>query len=592
MPARPLSENPSFENLKKQSKRLHKAVRAGDAASVAQVREFHPRAAAALAGFSLADAQLVTARGYGFPSWPRLKKHLEVVERFVWDPPPEAPAVAGTEPLSHTFIRWACLTYGNWHPSQVEKARRLLSEHPELSQADIFAAATAGDLAAARAMLAQDPSLASAKGGPLGWEPLLHACYSRFDGADAQHSTLEVARLLIRAGADPNAGFLWRGNVPPFTALTGAFGEGEDGTNQPPHRDRDALARLLLEAGADPNDEQTLYNRHFRPDDGHLKLLLAFGLGQDKGGPWFRRLGDRLHTPARMLVEELWAAARKGFFDRVKLLVAHGTDVNTPGVRDGRTPYEAALMTGNREIAQYLLAHGAKRVALAPEEAFAAAALAGRGDEARSVLAAHPRLLETLGPDGRIELVHRAVEGDRRDGVRLLAELGVALSGTTVHQGVGMYRAVTPMHNAAWAGDVEMVRLLVELGADPSARDATYQATPLGWALHNRQRAVVDYLLPFSTIVEAVRAGGVERIAELLEKDPMLANATDGEGTPVLFHVDADGPRAEEVLDLLLAHGAKLDARNGQGRTVLEEMQRRGRDETVRALRQRGAPTS
>ena len=73
MPARPLSENPSFENLKKQSKRLHKGVRAGDAASVAQVREFHPRAAAALAGFSLADAQLVTARGYGFPSWPRLK---------------------------------------------------------------------------------------------------------------------------------------------------------------------------------------------------------------------------------------------------------------------------------------------------------------------------------------------------------------------------------------------------------------------------------------------------------------------------------------------------------------------------------------
>ena len=115
----------------------------------------------------------------------------------------------------------------------------------------------------------------------------------------ARISTLEVARLLIAAGADPSAGFLWRGNVPPFTALTGAFGDGEDGTNQPPHRDRDALARLLLEAGADPNDEQTLYNRHFRPDDGHLELLLAYGLGQDKGGPWFRRLGDRLHSPAR-----------------------------------------------------------------------------------------------------------------------------------------------------------------------------------------------------------------------------------------------------------------------------------------------------
>ena len=34
--------------------------------------------------------------------------------------------------------------------------------------------------------------------------------------------------------------------------------------------------RLLLEAGADPNDDQTIYNRHVRPDNDHLELLPRF----------------------------------------------------------------------------------------------------------------------------------------------------------------------------------------------------------------------------------------------------------------------------------------------------------------------------
>ena len=86
----------------------------------------------------------------------------------------------------------------------------------------------------------------NAKGGPLDWEPLLYACYSRMDGARTDWSTLEVARLLLAHGADPNAGFLWGANYV-FTALTGAFGEGEDNMNQLPHphclRAGDAAAR-------------------------------------------------------------------------------------------------------------------------------------------------------------------------------------------------------------------------------------------------------------------------------------------------------------------------------------------------------------
>jgi hypothetical protein len=88
MPARrSLPEDPSLENLRKQAKGLQKAVRAGEAEPLAQVRELHPQGDTALAHFTLSEAQLVIARSYGFASWPKLKQYLEVVERFLWDPP-------------------------------------------------------------------------------------------------------------------------------------------------------------------------------------------------------------------------------------------------------------------------------------------------------------------------------------------------------------------------------------------------------------------------------------------------------------------------------------------------------------------------
>lgn len=482
MPICPLPNDPSFEHLKGQAKRLLKEVGASNPLALAVVREFHPRAAAALAEFKLADAQLVVARGYGLPSWPKLKLLLAEVERHLFDPPD---AVAIGDASADDLVRLACVNYGDWDPSRAARARALDAAHPEIARSDLYAAAAVGDVATVRAFLDRDRSLVSRKGGALRWEPLLYACYSRFDGDDRQRSTLGVARLLLERGADPNAGFLWRGAITPFTALTGAFGGGEDGNNQPPHRESLELAKLLLDAGADPNDGQTLYNRHFRPEDDHLELLLKHGLGKGAGGLWYRRLGERLGTPAALLVEELWAAAGKNYFERVKLLVAHGVDVNAPGFRDGRTPFEAAMRSGNREIADYLVAHGARRVELDPGAAFAAACVRGDREGTRALLAKHPGLLEALGESKRTELVHAAVEARRPDGLRLMAELGFNLSGLSRN---------TALHQAAWAGDVELVELLLELGADPNVREPTYDATPLGWAEHNHQLAVVEVL--------------------------------------------------------------------------------------------------
>ena len=88
VPVRDLPPDPSLENLKNQARRLQRLVRAGDHQAIAAVREFHPRptALAGLARFSLTDAQLVTARQYGFASWARLARSTEVVIRLVRSP--------------------------------------------------------------------------------------------------------------------------------------------------------------------------------------------------------------------------------------------------------------------------------------------------------------------------------------------------------------------------------------------------------------------------------------------------------------------------------------------------------------------------
>jgi ankyrin repeat protein len=292
---------------------------------------------------------------------------------------------------------------------------------------------------------------------------------------------------LLAHGADPNAGFLWDGRYV-FTALTGAFGEGESGpVNQPEHQYCYQLARLLLEAGADPNDSQTLYNRMFTGGTRHLGLLFEFGLGKGGDGVWFKRLADRLETPAHMLQQQMAWAAKYNQMARMRLLVEHSVDVNEPDTRMGRPPYEVALMNGNIQIAEFLVANGARPTSLTDLDAFFKACLAADSHGAHSLLARDPTLIDQLG-DRRAELLQLAAEADKRDAVRLMAALSFDMN---------QIKRTTALHNAAAAGRLEMVELLIELGADPLIRDAEFNATPLGWAKYGHQTAVARFLDQF-----------------------------------------------------------------------------------------------
>lgn len=486
----PLPAEPHLDQLRAQARDLQRAVRAGDPAALAEVGERHPGGApepGARGGFTLSAAQLVVARRYGFASWPRLRRHLDVVAEYT-RVPGAVPAAA--DPATE-FLRLACLVYEDDDPARWAAAARLLADHPEIPASGIHAAAAAADVDAVRAHLAADPGAADRQGGPYGWTPLFHLAYARHDPAVAAEPVLATARALLAAGADQDAGYLWHGLPTPFTVLTGIFGEGEGGPrHQPRHPHSVALARVVLEAGADPNDGQTLYNRMFRPDDDHLDLLFAFGLGTGGDGPWFRRMGPQLQTPAAMLADVLGWAVGHGQPDRVRLLAAHGVDLRSPVPRRGRIPAEVAALAGDGGMVALLVSLGAAPPDLDPVEAFVAAALGGDRGAVDRLAGADPGLVAAV-LRARPGLVATAADRGRADAVRLLVELGFAVDGAEE-------RGVTGLHQAAGNGDVAMVELLLALGAGPGARDAAYDATPLGWAEYGDQTAVIEVLAPLT----------------------------------------------------------------------------------------------
>jgi len=495
VPIHELPREPNLEHLRNQAKALRRQVLAGDAVAVDLVRELHPRLAdldpAGSATVALADAQLVIARQYGFDSWPRLRRHVQVINQYARSPhrAPTGDLVTTDQARADEFLRLACLTYGGDDRARRERARELLVSHPEIATASIHTIAAVGDVAAATSLLAADPAQADAAGGPYDWPPLLYLAYSRLDSTAPGHSTLAVARLLLASGADPDAGYLWEGTYA-FTALTGALGEGEDTINQPRHQFWLPLSRALLDAGADPNDSQGLYNRMFDASDDHLELLLSSGLGSGTGGPWYARLGSALPSPAQMLQDQLLWAAERNLVARVRLLLERGVDPDGLGFwftgKHGRTAYQRAVLGGNAEIADLLLASGARPKTFDPSTQLVSACLGVDRRRVDELIAADPAAVQQAIMAEPAAIL-RAAALRRPDAVTLLSGLGFD---------VNAVRRITALHEAASNGDLAMVQLLLGLGADPNLKDEEFDATPLGWATHCQHQQVVDRLTP------------------------------------------------------------------------------------------------
>ncbi len=466
-----LPDRPDPDWLRRRAKELRRAAAAADPAAADLIAAYDP----GTGPITLARAQRVLARAYGFAGWSKLVEHLTA----------RADLTRAMEPVDDAdddadrFLRLSCLSYTE--PSAVGPALQQLAADPSLANRSAATLAACGRPAELATLLAADPDAATREDGPHRWPPLLYLCYSRLDLGDP----VGTMRVLLDAGADPNSGFLWKGLPSPFTALTGVLGGGE--RDEPPHPAAVELAELLLAAGADPNDNQAFYNRQFRPDNDHLGPLLRHGAGRPHPSPWRDRLGTAYPSPEQMLGEHLRAAAQHGFDDRVRILLEHGVDPDTRGyhpILGDQTAYEVAIRYGHPAAAQLLAAAGGRGDRLDDADRLLAAALSGDDatiarlrDRVADLPARHPDAMRLAGEQQGIDALSR------------LLELGFPVDA----RGRG---GATALHEAALRGDRATCEWLVARGADAALRDRRFDATAAGWAAHAGHRELAAWLGP------------------------------------------------------------------------------------------------
>ncbi len=479
MPPQPLPSHANVDGLEGLAEVLRELVLAGDPDSIAMVRQHHPRAD--VGDFTSDDARLTVARHHGFAGWPELERRLALIDELARSPHLQEVGAEGADPADD-LLRLGCLAYGTADPSRPDRARELLDSQPALAEHSVFTLAATGRAADLEELLVRSPGAVNTSGGPFDWPPLLYAAYGRIPGVD----TLAAGEVLLEAGADPEAGFLWEGLIPPFTALTGVLGGGEK--RQPAHVSSLDFAALLLTHGADPNDPQAVYNRATgggaNDDIEWLDLLFDRGLGAGDGGRWYRLLSPSLGDPIQLVGELLQHAAENGLSNRTRLLLGRGADPNGRGMHPahgGRTAYQGAVVFGNDEVVALLEAAGADTDSVSPSERLAGRLLAESDDRPSSAAAADIEALAIERPD----LVKAAVSLGRPRAVRRLVDLGFDVN----HR-----NRMTALHDAASSGDHEMVRLLLDLGADPSIEDTFHGADPAGWADHNGHDELADFI--------------------------------------------------------------------------------------------------
>jgi ankyrin repeat protein len=147
-----------------------------------------------------------------------------------------------------------------------------------------------------------------------------------------------------------------------------------------------------------------------------------------------------------------------------------------------------------------------------------------------------------------------------------------------------------PLVQYASAQDLEAVDLLLELGADPNRRT--------GWwaggfhALHHARGAVAERLMGGGAVADACGAAQMDRLDlldRILAEDSARVHERGGDGqTPLHF------ARSREVVDLLLANGADIDARDVDHRSapahwMLQGKRGAGRYALAEYLVERGA---
>ncbi len=333
----------------------------------------------------LADAQRAVARDYGFPSWRKLKAHIEA---------------AASQPA----------------PSPQPTADEIVKA--------FFALVGAGKIDDVRAVLDAAPQMVNAVGPHPFWGGRPQALHLAIEGGRR-----DLFDLLLERGADVNGG---NDQYDHWSPLMLAM-----------NRDRTAMRDELLRRGA----RIGLIEALMMADDARVDAILdASGL------PSITPNGGSILAFARTT-------------HAIDRLIALGASTDTKD-RWGSTPLDAMSRLGARGTAlvSHMIARG---VAASPKE------YARLGDlkTLAAMFASDPEIVHEDGVMmGAVDFRHYAL-------VEWLLAHGAGVNARTAAQS-----RHTPLHSAAWNGDLHMAQILIAAGADPSLLDEEHQGTPLQWA--------------------------------------------------------------------------------------------------------------
>jgi len=538
--ARQLPPNPSLEQLKKQAKSLLKSQQAEDSEAFTRIRKNHPRwrnlpaGQVAASPFILADAQLVIANEYGFASWSKLQSHVKTLE-----------------------------------------AASLTAE----AVASLRDAAGRGDLVRLTALLDAHPELIDERGGEGVRTPLHQAVFGNSEVA---------VKLLLERGANPNIRCEGDNAYPLHFAV---------------EKYRLPIIRLLVEHGADTIGE----------GDYHELGVIGWATAWDYIQPNPEIVGYLLAHGAR---HNIFSAVSMGEAAVIRELVArtpNDLERRMNGTTMRSMPLHLAVMKNRPASVMTLLDLGANTESL-DEAGFSAldlAAFAGRHDLAQLLLergaklrlpaavALHrsaevERLLRrdpgTLKPGGRWRnLIVRASERAPGDVIETLIRNGASVNGCdNPKTSIDSTSGYTPLHAAAWYGNVSAIDVLMKHGADVRAREEKYHGTPAGWADYAGHKEARELILRGSIdIIEAIQYGMAQRISAVLEEEPAALNRPfrdfglfplDAEGwhTPLAYAVSRG---REEIVRLLIVRGADRTLRSPDGETLSQIAQKAGHGE-------------
>jgi ankyrin repeat protein len=362
-------------------------------------------------------------------------------------------------------------------------APAMLAEAPEIAGYSFATALLLGDADWVRAEVERDPAAATRRDPVTGWTPLHAVCASRWYQLDPARADglLAAARLLLDAGADPNAPLGPGGRAPlQCAAATASSGVGNE-----------AVMRLLLERGAVATDDD-FYLTAFSSDGYRcLRLLLSHAPAVAKdagkalsapvstrdvegvrllldGGVDPRRYADDDGHPMSAVYAAVHAACPAEVID---LLIGHGADPTLPGP-DGQTAAWLAIVRGRTDLDGLLSA----RSGVTDTARFAGACMRADRDTAAGLAAADPGLVSRMEDGELAALVHAAEAGDET-AVALMLDLGFPVGAQRPEDGG------TALHAAAYAGSAPVVRLLIGRGANLEALDGQWESTPLDWAI-------------------------------------------------------------------------------------------------------------